>query len=114
MTRVLYSEKSLEDLAAIFEYVAKRNPGAAEKLGRGLIDVCNLIGNYPELGSQQDQISPGLRQFSHRNYAIYYRIRDNAVRITRFLHHAQDAGRQSFDESISLDSTPRKMPNITR
>lgn len=97
MKRVIYSDKSLEDLAGIFDYVAKRNPGAAEKLGLGIIDTCNLIGRNPEIGSRQDELSPGLRLFSHRNYAIYYRIDGYAVRIIRFLHHAQDVGRHQVD-----------------
>lgn len=97
MKRVIYSKKSLEDLAAIFDYVAARNPGAATRLGQGIIDTCSLLGSNPEMGARQDQLSAGLRQFSHRNYAIYYRIDGDAIRITRFLHHAQDQQRQSFD-----------------
>ena len=97
MKRVIYSERSLADLAGIFDYVAQRNPGAAETLGRGIIDTCNLIGQQPEMGSRQDELSPGLRLFSHRGYAIYYRIDEHAIRVSRFLHHARDVREQSFD-----------------
>ena len=97
MKRVIYSEQAITDLGGIFDYVAQHNPGAAERLALGILDTCDLIAANPEIGTRRDSLSPGLRLFSHRGYAIYYRITDEAVRITRFLHHARDVEQQSFD-----------------
>lgn len=47
MSRIIYSEQSLADLAEIFDYVASDNPGAAERLALGILKTAELIASEP-------------------------------------------------------------------
>ena len=96
MTRLIYSQLSLNDLEKILDFIASDNPRAAIAFSEGLIRTCELIAQHPEMGQQREDIAPSIRLFVHEGYAIYYRYDEDAVRIQRFLHPAQDISSQSF------------------
>jgi len=44
----------------------------------------------PNMGTQREELSPGLRSFPLRNYIIFYRPMEKGVEIARVLHGARD------------------------
>lgn len=51
MTAAEYSPRALEDLKSIFDFIAAAHPDAAEKTAERLLDTCDNLARFPELGS---------------------------------------------------------------
>lgn len=98
MMRLVYSERSLEDIESLLDFIARDKSGAASAFGEGLIAACELIAKNPGIGERRDDIAPNLKRFSYRGYSIFFRVSENSVRIQRVLHGARDAGMVAFDE----------------
>jgi len=84
--KVIFSSQSNRDLGRIVEFLALKNPSAAERLGNALVDHALLLGKMPHLGAPV-QARPQIRRLFHRPWVlIYYRIDDRTqvVEIVRF------------------------------
>jgi len=90
MYAVIILEEALEDLRNIVAYVAKENPGAAETLGRELLDQAMSLESLPYRGSRVKKRRDFLKLI-HGQYLIYYRIREQekVVEIVAFKHGSQ-------------------------
>lgn len=99
MTKLIDSEKAREDLHGILDYLEQNAPRSAAPFVEGLLATCELLCTQPRMGILVERIAPGLRQFTHRRYVIFYRYheQEDSLRIRRVLHHALDTKRQSFD-----------------
>ncbi|NBC33179.1 MAG: type II toxin-antitoxin system RelE/ParE family toxin [Alphaproteobacteria bacterium] len=77
------------DIETIAEYVAHKNPHAAQRLRERIEQSVLILQHHPELGRETD--FPGLRkwQIPGLPYAAYYVIDRELVRITRILHGAR-------------------------
>ena len=49
------------------------------------------LRQFPEMGSAREQLAPGLRALSYRDYVIYYLAAPDELVIVRVLHGARDA-----------------------
>ena len=56
MKRLIYSERSLADLADILDYIARDNPAAAVNFGAGVISTCELIAKNPNIGQRREDV----------------------------------------------------------
>ncbi len=97
MKRLIYSDRSFDDLESILDFIARDKPVAAIAFAEKLIGTCELIAKNPEIGAKQGKLGTSVRLFSYRGYGIYYRNLDDKIRIERFLHHSLDVGEQSFE-----------------
>lgn len=99
MKRLVFTEKSLEDFDLILEYISTdlANPSAAVQIGNGLMEACELIGKYPELGIRKGAVNSSLRMLTYRGYVIYYRNVEHQVDVLRFLHHSLDHRQKSLE-----------------
>ncbi len=97
MKRLIYADRSFDDLDGILDFIARDKPEAAIAFAEKLIETCELIAQNPEIGESREALGASLRLFSFRGYAIYYRnLRDN-IRVERFLHHSLNVARQAFE-----------------
>ena len=64
------------DLLEIWDYIAKDNLTAADKLIRRLDERSHELLDNPELGPARDDIVKGMRHLVMDNYLILYRIID--------------------------------------
>lgn len=88
MLPVVWVETALQDLAAITEYIADKNPIAAMKLNARLQEDAELLGELPAL-FRRGPIA-GTRQFvSHPNYILIYRVTVSAIEILNVVHSRQ-------------------------
>ena len=53
-------------------------------------DALDQIAATPLAGSDQAEVSPGLRKWRSGSHNIYYRILDDAVVIVRIMHERMD------------------------
>ncbi|MAW99994.1 MAG: plasmid stabilization protein [Sphingomonas sp.] len=81
------------DLDDIFDWIAKDDPDAAERLVRRLIDAIRRLSAFPELGMPRPEIHVEARGLSVGNYLVLYRITSQAVEIVRVVHGAMDVER---------------------
>jgi len=87
---VIILEEAHEDLRNIVAYIGNENPGAAETLGRELLDEAMSLESLPYRGSRVKK-RRSLLKLIHGNHLIYYRIKEEKqlVEIVAFKHGAQ-------------------------
>src|SRR5262245_16516991 len=62
------------DLALIFDYIAQRNPDAADRVMDALVEAFDRLADHPKLGHRRtDLTARPVRFWSVRDYLIVYR-----------------------------------------
>jgi len=90
------SPQALDDLDAIWLYIAEDRPDAADRVIAAAYRACGRLAEHPELGPVRR--FPGNEPADIRffplpgspNYLVFYRVTPGAVEILRVLHGAQD------------------------
>ena len=90
MTSYIVSPLARADLDEIWQYVAQDNPPAADRLLAAFYERFLLLAKQPLLGQVRDELRPGVRSFSARNYVIYYQVAEDRIRVVRVLHGSRD------------------------
>ncbi len=91
MSRAFLSPSARRDLLEIFYYIREDNPPAALAFVRKLRERCDFLARFPAMGSMRDDLLPGLRCLTVRNYVLYFRASADGIEIVRVLHGARDA-----------------------
>ena len=86
------SEKAIDDLAAIWDYIAADNLTAADRLVEELLVLFEKTADYPELGRAAEDVGEGVRLLARGSYLLIYRLlpQDNVVELVRVVHGARD------------------------
>ena len=86
--RLEWSRAARADLLAILDYISDDNPDAAERLIAEIQTKASRLPGRPELYRQGRVI--GTREMVVRpNYIVVYAVNEQAVRVLRVLHSAQ-------------------------
>jgi len=89
--RILRTPDAIADLDGIWDYIARDNPAAADRMLDELNERFVLLSKNPEIGELQPLLADGTyRRFTCRNYVIYYRPMKDGIVIVRVLHGARD------------------------
>jgi toxin ParE1/3/4 len=89
--RIFRTTDAIADLDAIWDYIARDNPTAADHLMDELTERFSLLLNNPEIGERQILLADGsYRRSTCRNYVVYYRPLTEGIVIVRVLHGARD------------------------
>jgi toxin ParE1/3/4 len=94
MTRLRWTEPANADFLGIVEWIKARNPDAAARVGRRILDAVEDLGNHPYLGKHGR--SPDTRELvvTRFPYLIVYTLETDATGqpqvavILRVLHGA--------------------------
>ena len=81
---------SRKDYRAIWGYIAKDNPGAADALLRQLDSTLQMLSDHPHAGQRRPELRPRLRSLPVGNYLIFYRPMRNGIELVRVLHGARN------------------------
>ncbi|MBA3961900.1 MAG: type II toxin-antitoxin system RelE/ParE family toxin [Chthoniobacterales bacterium] len=82
--RLVWTEKASGDIEATVRYIARRDPGAAARMGLGIYDRAQILLTQPEAGTILDeQRDGGWRKLIFRRWKIVYAIRGDAVIVGR-------------------------------
>jgi plasmid stabilization system protein ParE len=86
---VIVSPVALEDIRDIYAYYAERNPDAAGRVVKAVLDAINGLARFPLIGRQG--VKPGTREriLTRYPYKVVYEIRDEIVEVDRVLHVAR-------------------------
>ena len=93
--KILYTQAALDDLDAIFDYVAIEDVAAARKLLSRCEQKIERLAEEPYSGAAiamdgPELIAPGYRYVFVSPYLICYRVDGRAVHIGRILHGRKD------------------------
>jgi toxin ParE1/3/4 len=94
MARIVRTPQANDDLFLIWEYIARRNPTAADKLIRRFDAMFQTLAERPNVGLRQDRYRAGLRSFPVGVYVIFYLTLDDGIEVIRVLHGARDIPKQ--------------------
>lgn len=95
--RLVYSQRSLSDLAEIIGRIAEHDADAASRFGAGLLDHVELLARFPRMGSALRKRSR-VRKLVDSPILVYYELRDDKrlLEILHFRHGAQKAPRSEL------------------
>lgn len=93
--RIRYTQQSVDDMDAIFDYIVIENRDAAVKLLQAFEESIGHLADTPYIGAallagETAMIASGYRYLVVSPYMIFYRVFDGEVRIGRILHSRQD------------------------
>lgn len=77
--------RAQDDVAAIGDFIAARDPRAAVKLVEAFRSKWRMLADHPISGQSRDDLSPGLRHAVVGNYLTLYRVADDGVTIVRVM-----------------------------
>ena len=100
---VLISNKALEDMEAIYEYIAETllEPVIAAKQYDRIADAILTLEEMPErirIINSEPERTQGLRPLLVDNYTVFFVIKANTVHIARVLYSASDIRKRLSEE----------------
>ncbi|WP_340689060.1 type II toxin-antitoxin system RelE/ParE family toxin [Sphingomonas liriopis] len=80
------------DLDVMYDYIADRDPVAADALVDRIERKLGLLADNPRLGPSRIGAVGGLRTFTVPPYLLLYQPIRSGIRLVRVLHGARDIG----------------------
>jgi len=90
MPRIEIAEAAQEDLKGIWEYIARYNAEAANKLIKEIGRKFVTLRDHPLIGRPRDEILINLRSFVFKDYLIFYQPIDDGIEVLHVLHSSRD------------------------
>ncbi len=92
---IRYTPEAMNDLRETKAYIRKvlKNPKAATRISKAILDACSGLKNHPELGMSLEARtghSSDLRYLICEKYIALYRIDGNVISVARILDRRQD------------------------
>ena len=89
--RIVWTPAAVTDRLRISAYLSAQNPALSARILEGLILTADSLAVFP--GRDRPRTSPGTRELVvEAPYIINYGLLDDAVRILRIWHAAQERG----------------------
>jgi plasmid stabilization system protein ParE len=82
--RISFTQKALDDLAAIVSRIAEDDANAASRFGNALLDHIELLAQFPRMGGPVRKRAR-VRKLLHSPILVYYLVREER-RIIEILH----------------------------
>lgn len=90
--KLSYSREAIGDLIRLREFIATKNPKAAEKIAKIIRKGITQLKTFPYLGVEVEQ-APNpemIRDLIIGNYIVRYLIHTNQIYILRVWHHKEE------------------------
>ena len=94
--KIVFTDEADADLVAIIQYIAERHPAAARDLAALFGERLKTLAEYPLIGRDRSNLKPGLRSFVAQNYVVFYRVRTDAILISRIFDGRRDVDEEFF------------------
>lgn len=90
-TRVVLSPQALEDLDAIWSFLAEESLELADRIDTEIRDAILRLADFPGLGhARQDLTNLPVRFWAIYSYLIVYSLRGGVIEIVRVIHGSRD------------------------
>ena len=93
MPRIVKSPQADEDLAQIWDYIARDNPAAADNLLREFDAQLRRHAESPLMGRAREELATGLRSFAVGRYVLFYSPIESGIALIHVLHGSRDLRR---------------------
>src|SRR5687767_8623983 len=91
MPTLTWAPRARQDIIAIWNYYAARNPDAADRLLDEVERVARLLADNPMMGVGRNELGPGVRTFvAARIFVMADRILEDGVDVLAVVHHDRD------------------------
>jgi toxin ParE1/3/4 len=98
MATVTWTQRALDDLHAIRDFIARDSPRAAEALVERLLTATERLATFPESGRVVPEFPElGYREIIVSSYRVFHRLKGNTVWIVAVVHGRRRLGRESID-----------------
>jgi toxin ParE1/3/4 len=91
--RLRYGARAEIDLLEVHAWIARDNPEAASRTLRRIGDACLRLQEFPDLGRDRSDLSPGMRTWVVGPFNILYRRDEQVIDIVRVVHGRRDIRR---------------------
>ena len=78
--------------------IASDSISAADRLNADLLEVFNLLAQFPQPGRSRPELGSGIRSRPVQSYIVFYRDTPSQLQIVRVLHGARDITIEMFDD----------------
>ena len=97
---LVITEDAKADLKEIKAFIRPHNPKRAESFIDELLDKCAILCDMPRAFPLIPRYEAyGIRRCVHRDYLIFYRVREELIEVIRILHGARDYETLLFEET---------------
>ena len=80
--KIIWSDAAIADLQDLCAYIARHDPQAAQRMGRGLLDHVQVLAAFPLIGPTYPRGARGsLREIVFRSYRIFYDVSETSGRV---------------------------------
>ena len=87
MVRIEWTERSLEDLNEVHDYIARDSKNYAHLFVKKIYETVQKLKDFPNIGRVVPEVNnPSVREIIFHNYRIVYRNMDNYVEIITVIH----------------------------
>ena len=87
MVRIEWTDRSLEDLNEIHEYIARDSKNYANLFVKKIYETVQKLKDFPNIGRVVPEVNnPSVREVIFQNYRIIYRKMNNYVEIITIIH----------------------------
>ena len=87
MVQIEWTERSLEDLHEIHEYIARDSKSYANLFIKKIYNTVQKLKDFPNMGRiVPEGHNPSVREVVFQNYRIVYRIIDEIIEIITVFH----------------------------
>lgn len=90
MSRFVLAPRARADLLDIYEFIAARDPHAAERVADRLEDAMLTLASSPKIGKVCDDLGLPTRRFVVERHRIFYVIEGDDIQIVRVIHSRRD------------------------
>lgn len=95
MPQVIFSPAAVRDLERLREFLRPKNPAAAERAAKAIIQGIQELGKFPHIGRPIDDLPEEYRDwlidFGDSGYIARYRLDGDAV-VVLAIRHQREAG----------------------
>jgi toxin ParE1/3/4 len=96
--QLAYRAAALDDLDAIYDFIGADSPARAMTFVKDIRDHCRTLCAHPQLGPARADLGTDIRLLPLRHrVVIAYRIRSDAIEITRVFYGGQDYEALQYD-----------------
>ena len=92
MALIQRSARAEQDIYEAWRYIALQNGPAADRFLDALERRLDQLIRHPWSGRAREDLGPGVRHLNAVQYAVYYRVEPNGIRVIRVMHGRRGMG----------------------
>jgi toxin ParE1/3/4 len=92
--KIIVSDEADNDLLAIFSYLHRQSPQAAELIALEIKLCFENLSLFPLSGSSRPRLGPDIKSAVVPPYMVLYAVRTDHITVLRVLHGSRDIERE--------------------